>query len=1092
MNGVSLFARARSLLTSAAGALFLATAAAGSASGQQEATDLERAVSALEWREMGPTIMGGRVADLAVVESDPSTFYVGTATGGVWKTTNHGVTFESIFDDQATSSIGDVTVAPSNPNVVWVGTGEPQNRQSSPWGNGVHRSTDGGRTWAHLGLEDTHHIARIQVHPRDPDVAYVAAVGHLWGPNPERGIYRTTDGGETWEKVLYTDDDTGAIDLIMDPNDPETLFAALYQRRRTAWGFNGGGPGSGIHRTTDGGDTWTKLSGGLPDGDLGRIGLDIYRGDSNQVFAIVEADKRRPGQGFGGGNQRGRKTGVYRSHDRGETWVQTSTTNNRPMYYSQIRVDPNDPERIYLGGAALYRSVDGGKTFTPDAASGVHLDHHALWIDPADSEHLILAGDGGVSISWDRSDNWIQLTNLPLAQFYEIGVDMQDPYHVCGGLQDNGSWCAPNDTRSNQGIRTRDWYNVGSGDGFFTVHHPTNHDLMFAESQGGNVTMFNRATRERSRLRPVARPLADAPDAPDEQGEDEQADEERTLRWNWNTPVVLSAHDASTVYVGSNVVFRSRDMGWTWEEISPDLTLAIDREELEIMGVQGSEPMMSRNDGISSYGNLTALSESPLDAEVLYAGTDDGLVHVTRDGGSTWTDVTDRMPGVPERTYVTRVLASAHSAGRVYAALDGHRNDDFAAYVYVSDDFGQSWRSITAGLPATSVNALAEHFRDPELLFLGNEVGVYFSVDAGGSWSSLAANMPTVPVDDIEIHPRENDLVLGTHGRGVWILDDITPLEQLDADVLASGLHVFPVRTATSYNLYTPQGWTPGVWVAPNPEAGARIRYFVGDAGVAMTSDDNGDHDNGDNGQAAQEASEDTDKVRITILDGSGETVRELEGTAEPGVQTVMWDLRIEPPYEREEGQGGGGFFGAPRGPRVLPGTYTVRVERGEERQETTVAVRLDPRVRISDADLQARQAAMMSAHELSGPVYEAGQAIDRLNEQLEEAKTLAEEAEASEALLEEIGAFQEDLESLEEEMDDARAPSAGQIESSTTRPTADQLWQLEEAWEKVPPLIERLNGYISERMPALYRSMDEQGVRPDPGEAVRLPRRGG
>ena len=410
----------------------------------QDADDdaFARATSALRFRTIGPTIMGGRVAELAVVESDPSTYYVAVATGGLWKTENAGITFEHVFRDEATASVGAVAVAPSNPNVVWVGTGEPNNRQSSPWGNGVYRSTDAGRSWMHVGLENTHHVGRIRVHPTDPDVAYVAAVGHLWGANPERGVYRTTDGGGSWELVLFVDEHTGAIDLAMDPGDPKTLFAAMYQRQRRAWGFNGGGPGGGIYRTTDGGDSWQKLGGGLPQGDVGRIGLDIYRGDTDMIFALVEADARGPGQGFGGfggGGNDDRQTGVYRSTDRGDSWEHLSTTNNRPMYYSQIRVDPNDPERIYLGGASLYRSSDGGRNFTADAAAGVHLDHHALWINPANSEHLILAGDGGVSVSWDRSDNWYQLRNLPIAQFYEIGVDMRDPYHVCGGLQDNGT-----------------------------------------------------------------------------------------------------------------------------------------------------------------------------------------------------------------------------------------------------------------------------------------------------------------------------------------------------------------------------------------------------------------------------------------------------------------------------------------------------------------------------------------------------------------------------------------------------------------------------------------------------------------------------
>lgn len=1023
---------------------------------QATSDQLESAVASLEWRNIGPTIMGGRVADLAVVESDPSIFYVGTATGGVWKTTNAGTTFEPIFEDEETSSIGDITVSPSNPNVVWLGTGEPQNRQSSPWGNGVYRSTDAGLTWTHLGLSETHHISRIQVHPHNPDIAYVAAVGHLWGPNPERGVYKTTDGGDSWELVHFVDEHTGAIDLVMDPGDPQTLFVAMYQRQRTGWGFNGGGPGSGIYRTTDGGETWRELSDGLPRGDMGRIGLDIFRGDGNLVFALVEADATTPGQGFGGGGQgaRARKTGVYRSQDRGETWEQVSTTNNRPMYYSQIRIDPNDPERLYSGGSALYKSVDGGQTFTNDAADGVHLDHHALWIDPANSDHLIVAGDGGVSVSWDRSDNWRQVRNLPIAQFYEIGVDMQEPYHVCGGLQDNGSWCAPSDTWSNQGIRTRDWYNVGSGDGFYTVFHPDNPRIMFAESQGGNISRVDLETNERARSRPVARPGDDG--------------EDRSLRWNWDSPIVWSTHDANTVYIGSNILFRSTDLGTTWQEISPDLTHAIDRGELEIMGVLGSAPMMSPNDGISSYGNLTSLTESPLDADLLYTGSDDGRVHVTRDGGANWADITDNFPDLPEHTYVTRLVSSGFDEGTVYATFDGHRNDDFDAYVYVSTDFGSRWRMITEGLPANSVNAFAQHPRSGNLLFVGNEQGVYFSINGGGQWTRLKNNLPTVPVDDIVIHPRDNDLVLGTHGRGIWIMSDITPLEELSPEVLAADAHLFSVRTATSYNPFTPQGWTPSVYAAANPPAGALIRYHLG----------------GDSGAA-----------KITILDTDGEVVRELNGARGEGGHEVVWDLRLPRPYQPAPGQGGGGFRGAPRGPKVLPGSYTVRLESGDQVLETQLTVRLDPRVSISRADLLARQEALMSAYELAGPANDASLAVRRLTGQLDEVDELVGDREdVPDAVTEALASLQDDLRELGRDLNQAAGGARGAfaIDGVTARPSADQLWALDQAWEKVPGLIERLNVLITDRMPALNRQLDEHGVRPDPGEAVAVPRRGG
>ena len=1009
----------------------------------QDADDaFARATSALRFRTIGPTIMGGRVADLAVVESDPSTFYVGVATGGVWKTENAGITFEHVFRDEATASVGDVTVAPSNPNVVWVGTGEPNNRQSSPWGNGVYRSTDAGRTWTHLGLENTHHIARIQVHPADPDVAYVAAVGHLWGPNPERGVYRTTDGGESWELVLFVDENTGATDLVMDPADPKTLFAATYQRRRRAWGFNGGGPGSGIHRTVDGGDTWQELAGGLPTGDMGRIGLDIYRRDGNMVFALVEADARGPGQGFGGGGGDDRQTGVYRSTDRGETWEHLSTTNNRPMYYSQIRVDPNDPERIYLGGASLYRSSDGGRNFTPDAAATVHLDHHALWIDPANSEHLILAGDGGVSVSWDRSDNWYQLRNLPLAQFYEIGVDMRDPYHVCGGLQDNGSWCGPSNTLSNQGIRTRDWYNVGGGDGFFTVMHPTDPDIMFLESQGGNIARVNLAVKERASIRPIARP-----------GED---GEDRQLRWNWDTPILLSSHDDQVVYVGANVLFRSPDLGQSWEEISGDLTHGIDRDTLELMGVKGGEPQMSRNDGQSNYGNLTALAESPHDPAVLYTGSDDGRLHVTRDGGANWTDVTGNLRGLPPHTYVTRIVASRAAAGEVYAVFDGHRSDDFNPYIFASDDFGDSWERITNGLPTMSLNALAQHPVAHNLLFAGSEVGVHASIDGGASWHRLGNGMPTVPVDDIVVHPRDNDLVIGTHGLGIWIMDDIAPLQELSAEVMASAAHLYPVRRATSFNLYTPQGWTPGIYAAPNPRGGAWIRYHLG---------------------------AEADSVALAVRDGDM-VVRELDATTDMGLNEVVWDLRLMMDGPDGEPMGSG--------PRVLPGTYTVALTVGDETMEQPVEVRLDPRVTISRSDLIARHEAMLRSYRLSGPRGQAGQRMQQMMQQVTRAEErLGDAEEAPEDLAEEIEAVREALQELMGDLGDAGGGSNvyGQIERTTTPPTADQLWRIEQSWERLPAVIERVNEMVTERVPALLARVYPEGLRPEALEAVAVPR---
>ena len=1053
-------------------------------------TDLGAAVSNLTFREIGPAVMGGRISDLAVVESKPQIFYVGTASGGLFKTENHGDSWTPLFDDQPTASIGDVTLAPSNPNVVWVGTGEPQNRQSSPWGAGVFKTTDAGRTWHFVGLEETRHIARIVVHPRNPDIAYVAAVGHLWGPNEERGVYRTRDGGATWDKVLYVDRHTGAIDLAMDAGDPNTLFAAMYQRQRTGWGFNGGGPGSGIYRTTDGGANWQELTNGLPEGDLGRIGLDIYRQDGNLVYAVVEADKRDPSAGYGSsGSRTPPKSGTFRSTDRGETWERMSTTNPRPMYYSQIRIDPSNPERIYVLGTQLAVSDDAGKTFRNDGATQIHVDHHALWIDPKDPDHLIMGSDGGVSGSFDGSKTWREYDNLAIGQFYQINVDMRDPYYVCGGLQDNSSWCAPHNTLSMYGIRNNDWVDVSGGDGFFNVIDPTNPMIMYSESQGGYMSRVDLTTGEGMSMRPVARPLPDQ----------EDPEEEREFRFNWSTPIVISEHDPATVYTGANVLLKTPDRGVSWREISPDLTKQIDRRELEIMGVLGSEPMMSPNDGISTYGNITTIGESPLNAGLLYVGTDDGNLQQTRDGGASWTDLTPTIRDLPERTYVSRVVASRHVEGRVYATFDGHRNDDYAAHVYVSEDFGERWEPLNNGLPhGWSVNVIVEHFRNPNLLFVGNEIGVYFSIDRGENWVRLKNNIPTVPVDDIVIHPRDNDMIVGTHGRSAWILSDVTPLEHL-ANATGMAAYVFPVKNATNYSIRG--GWPfPGVeYGAENPPFGALIRYFLAEGAEAAREAGAAGAAGAAGVAGAVEAAEgaggeDEPAVRISILDSSGETVRELEGPGQAGVNEVVWDLRMGMLDDAPQGEGGG-FRRPPRAPKVLPGTYTVQVEAAGETSTADIRVNGDPRIQISRADLQERQDALLSMHELNKAIREANEALGRVDEQVSDIEELLESSEGiSEELTEATTALKNDLDSLRQDLGDVggNARVSGAIEGSTTRPTADQIWQMDQAWDKAPALIEQLNAFITDRLPALYDLLNEHGVRPDPGEAIVVPRRPG
>ncbi|UCC84265.1 MAG: glycosyl hydrolase [Gemmatimonadota bacterium] len=1045
--------------------------ATGSPAGAQENSPFEVFLKGLEFRSIGPAAMGGRVADLAVDESDPSTFYVGVATGGLWKTTNHGASFEPLFDDQPTSSIGDVTLAPSNPDIVWVGTGEPQNRQSSPWGMGVFKSVDGGATWTHMGLQETRHISRIQIHPTNPEIVYVAAVGHLWGPNPERGVYGTTDGGATWERVLYVDEHTGAIDLAMDLQDPRILYAAMYQRRRTNFGFNGGGPGSGIFRTRDGGATWQELTEGLPEGDMGRIGLDIYRGDPRIVYAIVEA--------------MGDAEGIYRSADRGATWEQVSETNPRPMYYSQIRIDPTDPERIYLGGTSFYISSDGGRTFEDYRYPGVHVDHHAIWIDPGDSDHLLLGNDGGVYASFDRGASWRMYDNMALGQYYEIGVDMSEPYNVCGGLQDNGTWCGPNETYTTNGILNGRWGEVNGGDGFYARIDPTDPSILFAESQNGNLSRIDLAGHEGQAIRPEPKPEYEA------QFESER---EARLRFNWNSPLLLSHHDPSVVYYGSNLLFRSPDRGHSWVQVSPDLTRRIERDSLTIMGVKlASDSILSRNDGISSFGNATTIAESPLDPAVLYVGTDDGNLQVTRDGGATWANVVERVPELPRGTYVSRVVASHHAAGRVYASFDGHTNDDFAAYVYVSEDYGRRWRRITGGLPAWSVNSVAEHPADPELLFVGNEVGVYVTMDRGRRWTRMA-NLPTVPVDDIIVHPRDDDLVLGTHGRSVWILDDLAPLRAVTDELLAQPLHLFELGDAVARNLTSWEPRPAGAFAGTNPPRGAVIRYWLGRDVAAPTVAQAGT--DGDDGAGQTRGSgrvgDEEPTITVTILDAEGEVVRELEGPGTRGLHQVVWDLRTAPPYEPPEEERGG-FFRRARGIRVLPGSYTVRLEAGSATQSDELEMAWDPRVEVGRAELEARWEAARSLFELVGPLYLANQRADTLNRLLADVKKMVDGREdVPEDVVTELDSLRARLDALDDELGDVNSDVRrlyGRIEGASRRPTEDQLRRLDEAWDEAPDLIERLNAIIEGEMPVLYRRLDELGIRPDPGEPVDVPR---
>ena len=894
----------------------------------------------LEFRELGPAVMGGRIDDFAVVESNTNIVFVGVASGGVWKTTNNGTTWEPVFDKEGVSTIGDIAIAPSDPSIVWVGTGEPNNRQSSSWGDGVYKSMDGGKTWQNMGLVATHHIGRIVIHPRNPNVVYVAALGHLWGPNPERGVYKTSDGGKTWSQALKINDDTGVSDMAMDPQSPDTLYAAAYERRRTVFGFNGGGPDGAIYKSVDGGATWKKLVKGLPyesGGDTGRIGLDIYRKNSNIVYALVQHEKG----------------GIFRSEDRGETWKKMGETNPRPSYYSQVRIDPNNDLRIWVLGAAMYFSEDGGKTFSTDRVKKIHGDFHALWIDPADSNHVLAGSDGGIHWSYDNGRTWDFVNTVAIGQFYEIGLANDRPYHVCGGLQDNGSWCGPVESLTTDGIANEDWVPIHGGDGFYAQVDPVEPWIVYTESQDGDLARRDLHTGQERGIGPQAKL------------------HEPHYRFNWNSPVAISAHDHQTIYYGGNYLFKSTNRGDAWTRLGGELTSATDRNKLPVFGKVPDKSTLSRHDGVEEYPTITTVSESPLTENVLWVGTDDGNLHISRDGGKTWKNVASRVPGLPKETYVSRVVASKYAAGTAYATFDGHRNDDYAIYIFLTSDYGETWKSIRNGIPdaAGSVHVIREHPADRNLLFAGTEFGLWVSQDRGASWSRLQNNFPTVPVDDIQIQARENDLLLGTHGRSIWILDDMTPLEK-NASLTAAGITFFPPRSATLWFLRA-RRWSSGQksFTAKNPPYGALLNYYLKEAIPPEAKKVEQDADKDKKSKSTEDDKTRNDSTqknqgpaKISVFDPENKLIRQLDGPGAAGFNRTNWDLRYDPPSEptpEEKEAMDAGYYEGPRGPRVDPGEYTVKIKALLSEASQKVTVEEDPRITLSATDRAARRSAL-------------------------------------------------------------------------------------------------------------------------------------
>lgn len=825
---------------------------------------LSQYLSAVEPREIGPTIMGGRIAEIAVYEKEPRIYYVATASGGLWKTENAGLTFRPVFFKEKSVALGTVTVSQTDPNTVWVGTGEKDSRNSTSWGDGVYKSTDGGATWTHMGLTNTKHISKIIIHPTKPDTIYVAALGHLWGENDERGIYRSDDGGKNWRRVLNENARAGFISLEMDPKNPNNMLAASWERMRWAYKWASGGASSTLYRTTDGGNTWKKSMDGIPASDTGRIGLSYFLKDPKIVLAIVE--KASTGQG----NQAQTDGGIYRSTDGGASWKKINSLNPRPFYFSQIRQDPVDENRIYVTAVSSYVSNDKGATFQTVRES-VHVDHHAWWINPNDNNHIIHGSDGGVAESRDAGQTWEHLNYLRIGQFYAVSVDMRTPYWVYGGLQDNGSWAGPTQT-ARGGVTMHDWYGIGGGDGFYTQNDPEDWRIVYSESQGGAISRINQQTGERRSIRPRG------------QG----------LRFNWNSPFIISPHNSKTLYMGSQYLHKTVDQGNNWEVISPDLSTNDTAKQNPRAGVTPEDT------GAERHCTITTVSESPMRAGVLWVGTDDGRVHLTRDGGANWTEMTQKFAGVPANTWVTRVRASNFVEGRCYVTFDGHRNDDYKSYVFMTDDFGDTWTNITGNIPADApCYVITEGERNPDLLMVGTEFGLYFSIDRGVSWTKYAAaDWPTVRVDDLVVHPRELDLVVGTHGRSIWTLN-ISGLEQLTT--ANRGADAFVAKPQNVYMLgYVSGGGSNGhaLWEAPNTQPSATIFYHL--------------------------KADTPETVRVTVSRADGTQIASMNGQATAGLHSVRWNVR---------GGGGGG------GGQVGAGDYTVTLFVGQKEYKTSVTV---------------------------------------------------------------------------------------------------------------------------------------------------------
>jgi photosystem II stability/assembly factor-like uncharacterized protein len=904
------------------------------------------ALKRLAFRSIGPANQAGRVSVIVGVPGNPFVFYVAGANGGVWKTVNGGTTWKAIFDNQNVLSIGEIALAPSNPDIIYVGTGEENPRNNASFGDGIYRSNDGGETWTHVGLEDSDRIARIRVDNRNPDVAYACVLGHEWGASEQRGVFKTADGGRSWQKILFKDAQTGCSDIDVNPSNANEIYAGMYTFLRQAWHLESGGRETALYKSMDGGATWKKLTNGIP-AILDRIGVAVADSSPNIVYMISETP-----------NYEGE---LWRSDDSGASWRVVNKDPQlafRPFYYSDIRVDPNDPNRVYSLGGSLWMSDDGGRNFRT-IGRDVHGDHQALWIDPLNSKRILSGSDGGFQISDDKGDNFAVLNNIAFTQFYHVNYDMQKPYMLCGGLQDNGTWCGPSNSLLQEGIRKNDWFTVGGGDGFFAVPDLKEPWRVYNNLQGGVLSVTDTRSGTDRNITPY----------PNRVGSVGDAMENHKHRFNWNAPIALGK-DGTTVFFGGEVLFKSTNHGQSWEIISPDLTTN-DKSKQKSSG----GPVVVDNTAAEFHCTILTIAPSMVDPNVIWIGTDDGNVQVTRDGGKTWTNTVKNIQGLAPNAWIPTVEASPHDAGTAFVAADHHQDNDYTAYFFKTTDYGRTWTRLNLNMPAMKTgwpHVIRQDPKNASLLYAGTELGLWVSFDGGAKWTSLRQNLPPVPVRDIQIHPRDNDLIVATHGRGIYILDDITPLQKMGA-ALASTAQLFDVRPATRWTVWNKDGnLGQAVWSGPNPPAGAIFNYFLKSDG----------------------------DVTFTVSDKSGKVIRTIRNAPRTaGLNRFVWDLRYDGPTGTPGGRGGranaqpaapaapgapedaptGGRFGrgGNAGPLVVPGEYTVTLRSGGQELKKTVTVDMDPRVPVAAGDLDAQLEASLALRDLTS---RANALVDRAN----------------------------------------------------------------------------------------------------------------